>query len=135
MLSEMWQEETGTDLQKCVNTEPSWKRLVDEAQAEAKRIVAGEGITAPQVAAATAPPVGSPSGKRQTTNRQVAPVLKPAKLVEKDNSVVVEDKGAAEAMPTLNRTTTTDRKEPIKITIDDAPQGPPPEGTKDNDDD
>jgi len=111
VLSDLYKDETGNDLQKVINTDPEWGKLVEQAQNEAQQIVVQ------QLQGSAQPQVGQPEAP-------AADVSKPMpKLRRVAGNKTVKAEDAQEEPPP--------RQVPMDIVIDDNPPGP---GTPDKPD-
>lgn len=143
ILAELFEEQQGKKLQEVMNSDPAWTKILEEAQATAKKIVEDS--------------ESESQNKRKAIpeTEEIRPVAKPikqpveAKVQSPKTQTVgddivfssdVEDE-ADEVIPQVAkkpREQLNDRKNPIKIVIDDNPHQPPP-GTRmasvDNDSD
>lgn len=118
ILSEIYQEQTGRDLQKDLNEDPAWKEKIQKAKAEAESAVASENIPGFNTQSNPAPVRQiERHEQQQPTMRKIAGNKKPVEINDAEDS---------EPTPPLQpRTNIGDRQNPIKISIDDEPAQPP----------
>ena len=121
VLSELYEEETGNDLQKDINTVPEWKGLMEKAQAEAQTMAVSDTQTQIGQAESKSPEVkgtAAPKLRRVAGNRQIEKTVIPAEaVVERAQTQVPKPEAVPE--PHLHRDGA-----PMKIIIDDNPPGP-----------
>jgi len=120
ILSEMIEEQDGIILQKAINTDPFWKEQIQLAQQEAQSIVSSE--SGNSIASQVEP---QPETKKRDPIKQVSANRK---VEGSQNNVAVVTDEQQEKLPQLQRTSLKDRRQPIKVVIDDAPAPPPPDG-------
>jgi hypothetical protein len=138
ILSEMFEEETGKNLQAALNTDPQWKGVIDDAQKKAQALFAAS--SRPSVAAAldqvnavaTKPPVltAKPT-KVAEPHAKAPPVIELGEDIEfqSEEDALVSAQESAQVNKASNKAQLNDRNNPIKIVIDDNPHEPPP-GTR-----
>lgn len=119
VLSELYKDATGNDLQDEINKNPKWKALVERAREEAN----GNITPAQVVEAEEAPARELPNLRRVTANKTVPQAEKP-----------VEKVVPAQQAPLVERT-----RNPVNVVIDDSPPQAPagiiPSKLGDEDDD
>lgn len=144
VLAELYEEQNGRSLDHDLNKNEEWSDLIKQAQMQAEKIVAEQAIAGTQSeqknSSVPQRPVKAVAGNKQpisvpqptqvlTPSVQSAQVPQPvqneADAVPSVARVVVAD-SSADAPKQQERTPISDRKEPIKFTIDDAPPAPPP---------
>jgi len=137
VLAEIYQEKNGRSLDQDLNKSDEWSELINKAQAQAEKNAVDNAITNAQLGTSKNAPPSQRSVKAVVNNKQPTSVPQPVQMQvdqrlqnEADEmpsvtKIVVAD-GVQDAPKAQERTPLSNRKEPIKFTIDDAPPTPPP---------
>ena len=132
MLSEMYEETTGRNLEKDLNQDEKWGELIKRAQNEAQQKVAQQAIDGNQSEIlSTMPgqrPIKAVAQNKQPMSRPQPTPIPPAPAPDSDADVapsvarVVVGEGGNEEIPKPQQRTDVDnRDQPIKFTVDDEP--------------
>lgn len=111
VLSELYKEENGVELQHSINTDPEWKKITDACRAEAEKVIASEAL---QVASGAQ---GAEKSQHTVANGSQTKQVDTNRLAVK--KVNTPNANEVRPLPALRT------KTPIKLSVDsNSPAGP-----------